>query len=201
MVSALSKDEEAPPYQESGDELLSESDMSETKIMSISEKLQEANIRAGQVKPYNNDLEKFTDQALKESKIMGSLNTNGPPDLTFAVRCLCDDHKVTPDLNKGFFTISGRELSKLSPRQMITWPDSCETQGCGYEGCTMTLLDSLNVIMELEKIICYECKGFDLVTAGEGCQAHSSTKCESLVLVALGQISKCGDLSKDYIVL
>ena len=35
--------------------------MSETKIMSISEKLQKANIRAGQVKPYISDLEKFTD--------------------------------------------------------------------------------------------------------------------------------------------
>ena len=88
MVSALSKDEEAPPYQESGDVLLSESDMSETKIMSISEKLQEANITAGQVKPYISDLEKFMDLGLKECKIQGSLNTNGPPDINFAIKCL-----------------------------------------------------------------------------------------------------------------
>ena len=54
----------------------------------------------------------------------------------------------------------------------------------------MTLLDSLNVIMENERIICYKCKDLDLVTAGEGCQNHTNTKCESLVLVAIGQISK-----------
>ena len=54
----------------------------------------------------------------------------------------------------------------------------------------MTLIDFLNVIMENESIDCYECKEFDLVTAGEGCQTHANTKCESLVLVAIGQISK-----------
>ena len=42
----------------------------------------------------------------------------------------------------------------------------------------------------MERIMCYECKTGDLVIAGEGCPAHISTKCESLVLVALGQIAK-----------
>ena len=42
----------------------------------------------------------------------------------------------------------------------------------------------------MERIMCYECKTGDLVIAGEGCPAHISTKCQSLVLVALGQISK-----------
>ena len=190
MDSTLPKEGDAPPYQESGDELFSDHDESATNIVSITDRLQEANITAGQIKPYNCDLEKFTDLALKECKIQGCLNTNGPPDLNFAIKCLAEDHKVTKELNKGYFVISGKELSKLSPRQMISWPDSCETKGCGYDGCQMTLIDSLTVIMELEKIMCYECKTADVVIAGEGCPAHSSTKCESLVLVVLGHLAK-----------
>mgnify|MGYP006864104216 CR=1 FL=1 len=90
---------------------------------------------------YSSDIEMYLDKALKESRVAGSLNPNGPPDLTFAVKCLIEEHQVTSDLNKGFFTISGAELGKLSPRQMAAWPDSCVTSGCGYEGCNITLID------------------------------------------------------------
>ena len=73
---------------------------------------------------------------------------------------------------------------------MATWLDDCETSGCGYEGCRISLVDALNVLMEEEQILCYECRDHTLVVAGEGCQVHSNTKCESLVAVALGQIAK-----------
>ena len=73
---------------------------------------------------------------------------------------------------------------------MIAWSDSHESDGCGYDGCTMTLMDSLAVIMEMERIMCFECRTGDLVIAGEECPSHINTKCESLTAVALGQISK-----------
>ena len=66
MHSTLPKEGDAPPYQESGDELFSDHDESATNIVSITDRLQEANITAGQIKPYNSDLEKFTDLALKD---------------------------------------------------------------------------------------------------------------------------------------
>ena len=78
------------------------SDQLEPTIRSISDRLQEANIKAG-VKPYANDLEKFTDLGLKDCKVKGFLNTNGPPDICFAIKCLCEYHSVTKELNKGFF--------------------------------------------------------------------------------------------------
>ena len=102
MATAVSKDDVAPEYQDSGDESVNGSDQLEPTIRSISDRLQEANIKAG-VKPYNGDLEKFTDLGLKDCKVKGFLSTNGPPDICFAIKCLCDDHEVTKELNKGFF--------------------------------------------------------------------------------------------------
>jgi hypothetical protein len=180
-------DMEAPPYQDSDDEAAVEVTKA---VKTIEQRMTEAKITAGPISIYSTDLEEHLDRALKKCRIAGSLNTDGPPNLTFALKCIIPDHKVNPEVDKGFFLIQGSELGRLNQRQMATYLDECVTTGCGYEGCRISLIDALNVLMEEEQVLCYECRDHTLVVAGEGCQVHPNTKCESLVAVALGQIAK-----------
>ena len=73
------------------------------QVKSIADNLHDAKITAG-INIYSSDIEMYLDKALKESRVAGSLNPNEPPDLTFAVKCLIEEHQVTSDLNKGFFS-------------------------------------------------------------------------------------------------
>ena len=104
----------APDYIDSYQENVT--DPLDPTIKSVTERLQDANIRAGVIKPYANDVEKFTDLELKDCKVKGYLNINGPPDICFLIRCLNEDHEVTRELDKGVFLISGKELNVLNPR-------------------------------------------------------------------------------------
>ena len=54
----------------------------------------------------------------------------------------------------------------------------------------ISLFESLCLLMENQDILCWQCKTGEMVKAEEGCPSHTNTKCEYLVVVALGQISK-----------
>ena len=119
------KDDLAADYEESDDEQerLARKGVTD-QVKSIANRLNDAKITAGPINIYSSDIEMHLDKALKKSRAAGSLNPDGPPDITFAVKCLNPEHKVTADLDKGYFLISGSELGRLNPRQMATWPDN-----------------------------------------------------------------------------
>ena len=52
---------------------------------------------------------------LKESKVNGSLNHDGVPDIIFMIDCMNKEHRVTPELDKRVFSISGGALDRLNP--------------------------------------------------------------------------------------
>ena len=54
----------------------------------LSEQLKEANIQAGVFVPYANEVDRITDIQLKDSKVTGGLNTDGPPGIMYLVRCM-----------------------------------------------------------------------------------------------------------------
>ena len=105
------KNDMAPPYEESDDEqvVLARKVVTD-QVKSIEQRLNDAKITAGRINIYSSDLEEHLDRALKKCRAEGSLNPDGPPDITFAVKCINPEHKVIADLDMGFFLISGSEL-------------------------------------------------------------------------------------------
>jgi hypothetical protein len=92
---------------------------------------------------------------------------------------------VSNNLAKGYFIIRGSSLATLSVAQVTKWPDeNLSQEGCGHFGCTITLDDCLQKYIEGE-ILCYKCKGDNLVDARMACFDHPETKLEYLVTVAL----------------
>ena len=79
-------------------------------------------------------MDRITDLELKNNKLKGGLNTDGPPDISFLIRCLNESHGVRKELDKGVFLISGKELNALNPRQMIEWADTKDMTGCSLTG-------------------------------------------------------------------
>ena len=79
---------------------------------------------------------------------------DGLLNLVFLVSCDTPGHKLSPDLSKGCFRISGKDIAKLSVHQICTRAENAgSTIGCGYEECLTTLYDAWysNVI---ETIFC-----------------------------------------------
>ena len=151
-------------------------ELSAAPVNTVTVRLKDANIKAGVFGPYASEVDRITDLKLKANKLTGGLNTDRSPDISYLIRCIDESH--------------GNKLAALNPRQMIEWFDTHDKTGCGHTGYKMSMLESLALLMEDQDIMCWKCKSVDLVKADEGCPAHSNTKCESLLVVALGQISK-----------
>ena len=65
---------------------------------------------------------------------------SGVPDIVFLVPCDLTGDKMSLDLSKGCFRISGKEIGKLSVHQISTQAENAgSTTGCGHEGCLTTL--------------------------------------------------------------
>ena len=76
--------------------------------------------------------------------MMGNTTSLGIPDLIYQVSCDNEAHKVTSDMTKGFFSISGKEFIRKSCAQVNDiYEMGIKTKGCGYEGCESTLEDAL----------------------------------------------------------
>ena len=87
--------------------------------------------------------------------------------MTFMLECMDPSHRVTPTLvHKGYFSIPGTVLERLSVRQLTEWADeNTQKIGCGHLGCTVSMADSLWQVLERQEICFYICKGHQPVDA------------------------------------
>ena len=136
---------------------------------------------------YNNDLERIIDQAIKSCKEKGK-PSNGIPELVFCIPCIHPKHKVTNTLDKGYFSIKGNQLEKMSVNQAMNWADTnLQKSNCGHLGCGVTISECLQDYV-VGDILCYQCKGIQPVDAQTACPDHPDTKLDYLVTVALSQV-------------
>ena len=102
---------------------------------------------------------------------------SGVPDLVFLVPCDTTGHKLSPDLSKGCFRISGKDIAKLSVHQICTRAENAgSTTGCGYEEC-LTTLDEAWYSNVIETIFCFSCyPTLHAIDLHQGCPSHQETK-------------------------
>ena len=82
------------------------------------------------------------DELLRQS-IQDKLACPNVPDIVFLVPCDTLGHNLSPDLSKGCFRISGKDITKLSVHQICTKAEKAgSTTGCGYDQCPTTLAKS-----------------------------------------------------------
>ena len=132
---------------------------------------------------FNSRLEMFADQLVKSCGDRGK-PSQGIPEIIFCIECIHPNHPVNNTLDKGYFSIRGSALERLSVAQAVKWADENLSKSCcGTLGCTITLGDCLQERIEGE-ILCYLCKGNVLVDAHVACSDHPETKLEYLVVAA-----------------
>jgi hypothetical protein len=133
---------------------------------------------------YNNDLERFIDLAVKSCKEKGKPSKN-IPELLFCIPCIHPDHNVTNTLDKGYFSIKGNTLDKMSVNQAVKWADAnLKKTSCGHLGCEVTLSECLHDAV-VGNLLCYKWKGIVPVDVQTACPDHPETKLDYLVVVAL----------------
>ena len=105
------------------------------------------------------------------------INTNRIPELFVLVPCSLADHKPEPG-GKGYFVIRGNKLMDISRGQLEQKSEnllSC-TQGCGYEDCCNTALDSLKEDINLPDMVSCSVKmPTHMVSLTDFCEAHEET--------------------------
>ena len=107
------------------------------------------------------------------------------------IDCMNKEQRVTPELDKRVFSISGGALDRLNLKQIMEWCDNnASTPGCVYYGCSVIMGEFLWIMLDGQEILCFMCKGSQPVDAQEGCPDHPETKLEYLTGCALGQVAK-----------
>ena len=129
-------------------------------------------------------------EGLIATNMMGNATSQGIPDLIYQVSCDNEAHKVTSDMTKGFFSISGMEFIRKSCAQVNDISEMrIKTKGCGYEGRESTLEDALWQFSG--PILCYQCRGtHNTVDMIEGCGQHTDTKLTTLIFNGLAFVAK-----------
>ena len=95
------------------------------------------------IEGYNSNLEKFADQMVKSCGEKGK-PSQGIPEIMFCIECIHPEHPVNNTLDKGFFSIKGSALDKLSVAQAVKCADENLSKSCcGWLGCEVTLADCL----------------------------------------------------------
>ena len=86
------------------------------------------------------------------------------------IDCMNKEHRVTPELDKRVFSISGGALDRLNPKQIMEWCDNnASTPGCGYKGCNVIMGESLWILLDQQEILCFKCKTGEAVDAQDYC--------------------------------
>ena len=119
------------------------------------------------------------------------INTNRIPELFVLVPCSLADHKPEPG-GKGYFVIRGNKLMDISRGQLEQKSEnllSC-TQGCGYENCCNTALDSLKEDINLPDMVSCSVKmPTHMVSLTDFCEAHEETNFPVLITSNLQDVT------------
>jgi hypothetical protein len=68
-------------------------------------------------------------------------------------------------MDKGYFSIKGNQLEKMSVNQAMNWADTnLQKSNCGHLGCEVTFFECLQDYV-VGDILCYQCKGIQPVDA------------------------------------
>jgi hypothetical protein len=83
--------------------------------------------------------------------------STGIPDLVFHIGCDNENHKVTEDMQKGYFIIQGHDFIRKSVLQVNELSEQrIGRVSCGFVGCVSTMEDALFQLSG--PILCYKCR-------------------------------------------